>query len=120
MTTFFSDTFPMDDGCPLHVAMGELAQVSVAQHVLYLEGECLPRPELLAELECWSSLHSLIRDRICVASRTTPLTDPEFESAARSRLEAEASQGRHRRLVRACAVCNQARCCPLGADGEYP
>jgi hypothetical protein len=95
--------------------MDELAHTSVTQHVLYLEGECLPRPELLAELDRWVSIHSLIRHRICVASRTTPLEDREFESAAQSILGASEPPAQTKRLVMACAICNQSRHCPLGS-----
>jgi hypothetical protein len=98
--------------CPLHIAMDELARVTVTQHVLYLEGECLPRPEILAELNRWVVIHTLIHDQICVASRTTPLEDSEVESAL------QAMQGDRRtpgRLLQACATCNEARCCPLGS-----
>ncbi|MGO8946118.1 MAG: hypothetical protein ACLQUY_00350 [Ktedonobacterales bacterium] len=110
--------------CPLHTVMSELAHVSVTQHVLHLEGECLPRSELLAELDRWSSLHSLIRNRICVASRSTPLSDSEFDGAAMALLGSDyvpASCGaapvahRLREAVIACSACNQSASCPLGA-----
>jgi len=101
--------------CPLHVAMGELAHVSVTQHILYLEGECLPRPELLAELDRWVAIHTLIHDRVCVASRATPLEDSEFESASQIMLQDAGGPGTcGERLVTACAACNRSRSCPLG------
>jgi hypothetical protein len=101
--------------CPLHLAMDELARASVTQHVLYLEGECLPRPELLADIDQWFSIHSLVHNRICAASRTTPLEDSELESTARRIRLAGEPHGQSERLIAACAVCNQARHCPLGS-----
>jgi hypothetical protein len=95
--------------------MDELARASVKQDVLYMEGECLPRPELMAELDRWVSLHSLIHNRICVATRSTPLEDSEFESAARQMRGAPEPRFQSERLVMACAVCNLARRCPLGS-----
>jgi hypothetical protein len=105
--------------CPLHLAMDELARASVTQHVLYLEGECLPRPELLAELDRWVWIHSLIHNRICVASRTTPLGGHEFDSITRRIRGAGEPRAQSERLVMACAVCNQARRCPLGSRAGH-
>lgn len=107
--------------CPLHIAMDELARASVTQHVLYLEGECLPRPELLADLDRWVSIHSLIHNRICVASRTTPLEDSELEIIAGRIRGAGEPWAQGERLVMACADCNQAQHCPLGSQaGPLP
>jgi hypothetical protein len=104
--------------CPLHIAMDELARASVKQDVLYMEGECLPRPELMAELDRWVSLHSLIHSRICVATRSTPLADSEFKSeTGRMRGDGEPSS-QSERLVMACAVCNLAQHCPLGSRAD--
>jgi hypothetical protein len=104
--------------CPLHLAMDELAHASVNQHVLYLEGECLPRPELLAELDRWVSIHSLILNRICVATRTMPLEDAEFRSAVRGILSTSEPQTQSERLTISCSVCNQAHQCPLGSQAD--
>jgi hypothetical protein len=104
--------------CPLHVAMDEVARASVNQHVLYLEGECLPRPELLAKLDRWVSMHSLILNRICVATRTAPLGDCEFKSAVRGILGTGEPRTHSERLVIACAACNHAKHCPLGSQSN--
>jgi hypothetical protein len=104
--------------CPLHLAMDELAHASVTQHVLYLEGECLPRPELLAKLDRLVSVHSLILNRICVATRSTPLEDCEFKSAVQSIRGAGEPRTHSERLVTACAICNHARRCPLGSHAD--
>ncbi len=110
--------------CPLHTVMGELAHVTVTQHVLYLEGECLPRSELVSALDQWTSLHSLIRNRICSASRSTPLSPFEFESAVGALLEvhrlpdssgARPAPEKLQQAVHACWACSQSQTCPLGA-----
>ena len=61
--------------CPLRVAMERIAQVALRQHVLYLEGECQPRVELLRELEASYTLERLIRTRICAVSRGSVASD---------------------------------------------
>jgi hypothetical protein len=104
--------------CPLHLAMDELARASVNQHVLYLEGECLPRPELMAELDRWVSIHSLILNRICVATRTTPLADSELKSAVQRMRGVSEPRAQSERLVMTCAACNQAQRCPLGSQPD--
>jgi len=106
--------------CPLHTAMDELARVTVTQHVLYLEGECLPRPEILADLDRWVAIHTLIHDRICVASRTTPLADSEVESALQAMQGDRRPPSGNGRLLQACTACNQARYCPLGTRANRP
>src|SRR5689334_22243576 len=82
-TTLRLDILPVAPtmGCPLQQAMEEIALVAVRQHVLYQEGESQPRPELLASLEVWTSLHRLIRSRICTASRESTLSIVDLESA---------------------------------------
>ena len=77
-----SDTVPQHEilpemsciACPLHVAMEKIAHSAVQQCVLYLQGECQPRPTLLQELDDWISLHALIRSHICVASRSATIS----------------------------------------------
>ena len=104
-------------GCPLQLAMEELARAAVQQHVLYQEGECQPRPELLDRLEAWSSLHALIRSRICVASRETAISaddrDVVLDQVSRRLVEiATPSQLRH--LLATLTACARATTCPLG------
>lgn len=82
-----SDTVPQHEilpemsciACPLHVAMEKIAHSAVQQCVLYLQGECQPRPTLLQELDDWISLHALIRSHICVASRSATISPDDLE-----------------------------------------
>ena len=112
--------------CPLHIAMCEMARLSVTQHVLYLEGECLPRPDITRELEIWSSLHALVSTRLCVAARTTPLDREEFAAALeaiRARMKCSdtgaADQFQHdvEDTLTRCLACAWSRSCPLGDPG---
>jgi hypothetical protein len=105
-------------GCPLQQAMEEIAQTAVRQHLLYQEGESQPRPELLARLETWSSLHRLIRSRICTASRESRISAGELESAVDELFPQPrdvAAQRRVQRLRATLAACARATSCPLGA-----
>lgn len=67
--------------CPLRLAMERIARTALRQHVLYLEGEFQPRLELLRELEAASALERLVRERVCILSRSSAL---EPEEAARA------------------------------------
>ena len=105
-------------GCPLQQAMEEIAQAAVRQHVLYQEGESQPRPELLARLEAWSSLHRLIRSRICTASRESRITVVDLESALDELFPQPrdvATRLRAQQLRAALVACARATSCPLGA-----
>ncbi len=105
-------------GCPLQQAMEEIAQAAVQQHVLYQEGESQPRPELLARLEAWSSLHRLIRSRICTASRKATMPIGDLASALDEQFPQPgdvATQRRLHRLYVTLAACARATSCPLGA-----
>lgn len=105
--------------CPLHLVMEELAQLAVRQHILYLEGECQPRPDLAERLEQWSALHAHIRARICAASRVSPIPPEDLERTLDALLPPPtgiAGLPRQRRLRRALAACARATNCPLGAD----
>jgi hypothetical protein len=107
--------------CPHHVAIEGIAQAAVKQHVLFLEGECQPRSDLLRRLDAWSSLHALIRSRICVASRVATISPDELEhsldvlSRDLTELKDDSSPLGHRQLRDALAGCAQAVTCPLGA-----
>jgi hypothetical protein len=103
--------------CPLHLAMEEIAHLAVQQHVLYLEGECQPRPELLQRLDAWSSLHNLIRSRICVASREESLSPEALEialDALLTKLADSAMQPQLRNIRATLTTCARATSCPLG------
>lgn len=105
--------------CPLQVAMEEIARVAVQQHVLYLEGECQPRPELVRLLEQWSALHTRIRTHICVATRECAIPADELERTLDALLPPPADATglpRWRRLRRALAACASSTTCPLGTD----
>lgn len=105
-------------GCPLQQAMEEIAQAAVRQHVLYQEGESQPRPELMARLEAWSSLHQLIRSRICTASRESriPISDLDFAlDELCPQLGDMATPSRLQRLRASLVACAEATSCPLGA-----
>ncbi|HEX5547644.1 MAG TPA: hypothetical protein VFX24_09545 [Ktedonobacterales bacterium] len=105
-------------GCPLQQAMEQIAQVAVRQHVLYQEGESQPRPELLARLEAWSSLHRLIRLRICTASRESRITFVDLESALDELFPQPSDVAAQRRVQHfraALVACARATSCPLGA-----
>ena len=109
--------------CPLQIAMRELAHSAVMQHVLYLEGECLPRPDLLRTLDSWSSLHRLIVTHICVACRSADLTPVELGPALETILPLPSDSTTplwQRDLRVALTVCAQAASCPLGLLQETP
>jgi hypothetical protein len=112
--------------CPLHIAMREAAGTAVLQHVLYLEGECLPRPELVETLEAWTRLHRLITERICPASRRRPLDPSQLPAMLEetlsgclppvpAQLPAQVLQ-----LLQQCVACTPASGCPLDMqpDGD--
>lgn len=109
------ETFCME--CPLHLTMEHIAHVAVQQHVLYLEGECQPRADLLQRLEAWSSLHAFIRSRVCVASRATVSTPDELDyrlDALLPLLPDSAAVLHRSNLRKVLTTCAQAYSCPLG------
>jgi hypothetical protein len=67
--------------CPLRLAMERIARTALRQYVLYLEGELQPRLELLRDLEAASALERLVRERVCVLSRSSALEPEEIASA---------------------------------------
>jgi hypothetical protein len=103
--------------CPLHVAMEKIAHSAVQQCVLYLQGECQPRPTLLQELDDWISLHALIRSHICVASRSAPISPDDLEKALGRLVPVtlDSAIPLQRQYLRdALVACMQATSCPLG------
>lgn len=108
--------------CPLHVAARELAQASVMQHVLFLEGECLPRAALSEAIVAWADLYQFIRGSVCPASRLAPLDADELDTVARrmlARLPASMDSARIEELRHALMLCGSrpvAELCPLGFD----
>lgn len=107
--------------CPLHLAMEEIAHLAVQQHVLYFEGECQPRPELLQRLDAWSALHGLIRSSICVASREETIPPEALEIACEAllpKLADSAMQPQLRNLRATLTACARATSCPLGKSSS--
>ena len=107
--------------CPLQIAMRELAHSALMQHVLYLEGECLPRPDLLRTLDGWSLLHRLIHTHICVACRIADVSPVELETALETivPLPSDSTAPLWQRDFRAAlTVCAQATSCPLGLSQD--
>jgi hypothetical protein len=113
--------------CPLHSVLGELAQAAVRQHVLHLEGEVLPRADLVAEVDGWQQLYRLVRTQVCPATRTRPVPPAELDTlvdaAVCRRLPPSVPariQQRLRRQLLACAACTSPAQCPLGqhTDGH--
>lgn len=93
--------------CPLRLAMERIARTALRQHVLYLEGECQPRLELVRDLETSTTLERLIRRRVCPISRGCPLEPDELASAVDAL--------RCWDLQDALATCAAASVCPLDA-----
>jgi hypothetical protein len=93
--------------CPLRLAMERIAWAALRQHVLYLEGECQPRLELVRDLETSTTLERLIRRQVCPISRSCPLEPDELASAVDAL--------RCWELHSALATCAAARACPLDA-----
>jgi hypothetical protein len=110
--------------CPLHAAMRHLAEAAVLQHVLYAEGECLPRPELLQEVNGWADLHDLIRAHVCPATREAPLEAAELDLFVRDALAfpttamPQATQASLQAMVLRCAACRPSDSCPLDYLGD--
>lgn len=102
--------------CPLHVSMQRLARAAVSQLVYYADGEYLPRPDLLDDLERWQRLHALIAARICPASRRTSPSGHDLD-AARA-LVPEAQFTALREMLGRCAAHSQGDACPLDAESE--
>jgi hypothetical protein len=100
--------------------MEEIAQVAVQQYVLYQEGESQPRQELLVRLDAWSTLHKLIRSRICAVSRGSTGPVDELDGILNelfSPSEDFARQSSLEQLRTALAACERSTSCPLGAKG---
>jgi hypothetical protein len=110
-----------DVDCPFHTVMGQLAQTAVLQQVLHLEGELLPRTDVVETLDGWQQLYRLVRMRVCPATRTAPLTPADLATLvdiAVPRLlpptvPAQVQASLRRQLV-ACVSCSSPQQCPLG------
>ncbi|HEX9036945.1 MAG TPA: hypothetical protein VF808_08140 [Ktedonobacterales bacterium] len=92
--------------CPLRIAMERIAQAALRQHVLYLEGECQPRLELVRKIEESSTLERFIRARVCPVSRESTLATGELEDVVEALRCWDIESA-----LRACAT---ASVCPLG------
>jgi hypothetical protein len=135
MSTQPSSALPPPRECPLHSAMCELAELATAQHIFYLQGECLPRPDLLRRLQTWSLLHQAISSHLCPATRATLLPVEELERTLKTiqshrrypkttdtsdALEEteELFQRRLSATLFACEACARATSCPLHEDAS--
>lgn len=115
------ETSEPDVECPFHTVITHLAQTAVMQRVLHLEGEALPRAELLDALDGWEQLCRLVRTRVCPATRDVPLTPAELTALVDTAVPhlvppsvpAE-DQARLRRQLAVCARCASPQQCPLG------
>lgn len=114
-------TFGMAVECPFHTVMRQVAEAAVLQHVLHLEGEVLPRRNLVDDLECWQQVYRLVRTRVCPATREAPLLPDVRETlldvALPYLLPTDTPQSLQARLVwqiAACARCSSSQECPLG------
>jgi hypothetical protein len=122
-------TWESDADCPFHTVMGQFAQAAVRQQVLYLEGEVLPRSDLVDTLDGWHQLYRLVRTRVCPATRCMPLTSDDLATLVETavpallplRVPASVRATLRRQLV-ACATCPSPQQCPLGlpATSDLP
>jgi hypothetical protein len=105
--------------------MEQLAQTAVTQQVLHLEGELLPRDDLVDALGGWQQLYHLIRMHVCPATRQAPLTQEDVAAlvdVALPRLlprqvPLEVLAPLRHQLV-ACATCPSTQQCPVGSVGS--
>jgi hypothetical protein len=89
--------------------MKQLAQTAVTQYILYEQGEYAPRADLMAALDRWMRLHTLMRTRICPASREAPV-DASLLEAALALLPVDDPQ---RPMLARCAARHAGDACPL-------
>jgi len=97
--------------CPLHFAMQRLAETAVSQLVYYADGEYVPRPDLLRDLERWQRLHRLIAGSICPASRAVEASAADLCAALA--LIPEAQFTAQREMLSRCAARGHGDACPL-------
>ncbi len=102
--------------CPLHFVMEQLAQAAVSQLVYYADGEYVPRPDLLRELERWQRLHGLIAGCICPASRAAHASSANLCAALA--LIPEAQFTAQREMLARCAERGCGDACPLERGSE--
>jgi len=102
--------------CPLHFAMQQLAHAAVSQLVYYADGEYVPRPDLLRDLERWQRLHGLIAGSICPASRAAHAGSANLCAALA--LIPEAQFTAQREMLARCAAHGCGDACPLERASE--
>lgn len=105
--------------CPFHTMIRQLAGTAVKQHILHLEGEVLPRADLVAALDTWHGLYHLLRTHVCPATRTAALPPADVEAMSDTFLahsltptQASLRTSLCRQLAR-CAGGQSAQDCPL-------
>lgn len=106
--------------CPMHTVMRQLSEAVVLQHVLYAEGEFVPRANLTRAIDAWAQFHAFIQHRVCPASRQAAVVPSELEIALEAifaELPETAKtphlQIRLRDTLGVCAAQYQAAGCPL-------
>ena len=105
--------------CPLHTAMRHLTEAAVAQHVLYMEGEVRPRPDLVEAIARWERLHTMIRECVCPATREIVVRAPALAEIVDTTLGETCTQAerdiraRFIQALDACSACASTAECPL-------
>lgn len=105
--------------CPFHTVMRQLAGTAVRQHILHIEGEVLPRADLVAALDKWQELYHLLRNRVCPATRIAPLVSTDIEARVGAILPSCLTPGQASvrtslcRQIAQCAGCQSSQDCPL-------
>lgn len=90
--------------CPLQTAVAHLARAALKQHVLYLEGECVPRADLARAIDIWSTLYGRIQASVCPITRhSTP--DASGPAGIRGDPPWDVPEDVRGQLLRALAVC---------------
>lgn len=119
------ETFGFASECPFHTVMRQVAEAAVLQHVLHLEGEVLPRQDLVENLERWQQVYRLVRIQVCPATRDAALTADEVHTlldiALPCLMPPDAPQPLWSRLsarIATCAKFPTSRECPLGLAGD--
>lgn len=106
--------------CPLHTAMRHLAEATVAQHVLYLEGEVRSRPDLVNTISRWERMHTLIRECVCPVTRAVPVSAPALAEIVDITLSGMFTPGQEQlrtqfvHVLEVCAACATTAECPIG------
>jgi hypothetical protein len=117
----FRRTWASNSNCPLHIVMERLAHLTVSQKVLHLQGERLPRLDLVDALEGWQQLYRLVLTRVCPATREIALSSADLATLVHTAVPRlllpsvpTSDQNRLIQRLMSCASCASAAQCPLG------